>query len=204
MKRIAPRAILLLCLLLLLMLGATVAWQQFTAARIDTAQVQLKARNELRLLPAELYDNQPLQTLLALPQPQLTHSHLLAAYRATVQGRTRAVVLHSETSGYEGPIQLLIAIDREGRVIAVNVLRHQETPGLGAAVAEPGNRWLAAFVGRSQSTTPAGAWGLKRDQGQFDQIAGASVTSRAVIHAVQDALRYYDMQAPQWLAGEQP
>lgn len=204
MKRIGARAIMLLCLLCVLMLGATVAWQHFTATRIDDAQAQLKARHWLSVLPAELYDNQPLQQPLTLPQPQLAHSRLLAAYRATLQGRTHAVVLHSEASGYEGPIQLLIAIDREGRVIAVKVLRHQETPGLGATVAEPGNRWLGAFAGLSQANTPAGAWGLKRDQGQFDQIAGASVTSRAVIHAVQDALRYYDTQAPQWLAGEQP
>jgi electron transport complex protein RnfG len=33
---------------------------------------------------------------------------------------------------------------------------------------------------------------LKKDQGQFDQIAGATITSRAVINASHDALRYFD------------
>ncbi|MEG0636769.1 MAG: FMN-binding protein, partial [Pseudomonas sp.] len=80
--------------------------------------------------------------------------------------------------------------------------QQDETPGLGGKLAETGNPWLGAFAGRSQANTPQSAWALKRDQGQFDQLAGASVTSRAVIHAVQDALRYFDAHAAQWLAGE--
>lgn len=193
---------LLVGLLTALTLGATLAWQHATAPRIAQAQAQLQARTWLSVLPTSRYDNQPLQQPLALPQPALEHSHLLAAYRATLQGRTSAVVLHSQTQGYEGPIQLLIAIDRAGRVMATKVLEQHETPGLGDKIAEPDSPWLGAFTGLSQGNTPAQAWGLKRDNGQFDQLAGASVTSRAVIHAVQDALRYFDSQAPQWLAGE--
>jgi electron transport complex protein RnfG len=38
---------------------------------------------------------------------------------------------------------------------------------------------------------------LKKDQGQFDQIAGATITSRAVISAIHEALRYVDEHAQQ-------
>ncbi|MNN74177.1 Electron transport complex protein RnfG [compost metagenome] len=101
-------------------------------------------------------------------------------------------MLHSQTPGYAGQIELLIAIDTQGRLIASKVLRQQETPGLGARLVEPGNPWLQSFIGTSRQTTPDAAWALKRDNGQFDQLAGATVTSRAVIHAVHDALRYFD------------
>ena len=84
-------------------------------------------------------------------------------------------------------------------MIASRVLQQQETLGLGARIAEPGNTWLQGFNGHGQGNTPDSAWALKRDNGQFDQLAGASVTSRAVIHAIQDALRYFDQHAPQWL-----
>ncbi|MDO8696593.1 MAG: FMN-binding protein, partial [Pseudomonas sp.] len=35
-------------------------------------------------------------------------------------------------------------------------------------------------------------WAVKKDQGQFDQFAGATITPRAVVKAVHQALRYFD------------
>ncbi|MFJ4372123.1 RnfABCDGE type electron transport complex subunit G [Pseudomonas japonica] len=197
MKR---RGLLLVLLLAVLTVGASVAWQHYCAPRISAAEQRLQARTWLSVLPEGSYDNQPLQQPLTLPDPQLPHSRLQTGYLATLQGRPTAVVLHSRFQGYGGPIDLLIAIDREGRLLASRVLQQQETPGLGARLAEPGNAWLQAFNGRSQGNTPEGAWALKRDNGQFDQLAGASVTSRAVIQAIQDALRYFDGHARLWLA----
>lgn len=191
--------VLLVLVVALLALGVSVGWQHISAPRIADAGQQLKARTWLSVLPDGSYDNRPLQQPLALPDASLAHSRVMAAYLATLQGRPSAVVLHSRVQGYEGPIDLLIAIDPQGRVIASRVLQQQETPGLGARVAEPGASWLRGFNGHSSGNTPETAWALKRDNGQFDQIAGASVTSRAVIHAVQDALRYFDQQAPVWL-----
>lgn len=193
------RNLLLLLAVTLVTLTISVAWQQYCAPRISEAEQRLKASTWLSVLPPGRYDNQPLQQPLALPQPQLQHSTLLAGYLATLQAKPSAVVLHSRFQGYAGPIDLLIAIDPEGRVIASRVLQQQETPGLGARLVEPGNAWLTGFSGRGQDNTPEAAWALKRDNGQFDQLAGASVTSRAVIHAIQDALRYFDAHGQSWM-----
>jgi len=187
-------------LLAVLAVGLSVAWQRYCAPRINAAEQQLQARTWLSVLPEDRYDNQPLQQPLALPDAELPHSRVQAGYLATLRGRPSAVVLHSRFQGYGGPIDLLIAIDRDGRVLASRVLQQQETPGLGARLAEPGNTWLQTFNGHSQGNTPEAAWALKRDHGQFDQLAGASVTSRAVILAIQDALRYFDGHARLWLA----
>ncbi|MFF3702114.1 MULTISPECIES: RnfABCDGE type electron transport complex subunit G [Pseudomonas] len=186
------RAVLLVAAVACLAIGCAIGWAQLNAARISQAAVQLKARSLLSVLPAERYDNQPLQRPLALPAPTLAHSTLLAGYRATLLGQPSAVVLHSRVQGYAGPLDLLIAIDSHGRLLATRVLQHQETPGLGGKLSEPGNTWLRGFEGRTLADTPDPAWALKRDAGQFDQLAGASVTSRAVIQAVHDALRYFD------------
>lgn len=186
------RAVLLVAAVACLAIGCAIGWAQLNAARISQAELQLKARSLLSVLPAERYDNQPLQRPLALPAPTLAHSTLLAVYRATLLGQPSAVVLHSRVQGYAGPLDLLIAIDSHGRLLATRVLQHQETPGLGGKLSEPGNTWLRGFEGRTLADTPDPAWALKRDAGQFDQLAGASVTSRAVIRAVHDALRYFD------------
>lgn len=193
------RSRLIVAVLAGLTLAISVAWQHYCAPRIDAAEQAQRNRAWLAVLPADRYDNQPLQRPLALPDPELAHSQLQAGYLATLHGRPSAVLLHSRFTGYAGPIDLLVAIDGDGRVIASRVLQQHETPGLGARLAEPGSTWLQGFAGHGRGNTPEGAWALKRDNGAFDQLAGASVTSRAVILAIQDALRYFDQQAPQWL-----
>lgn len=199
MSRSPIRNVLLLLLVMMLALGVTVTWQHLSAEKIAMAQQQLKVRTWLSVLPENSYDNQPLRSPLVLDTPVLTHSQLLAAYRATLAGNPTAVVLHSRGQGYGGPLELLIAIDTQGRLIGTKVLRQQETPGLGGKLVEPGNHWLQDFTGISRQTTPDAAWDLKRDEGRFDQLAGATVTSRAVIHAVHDALRYFDEHRQQLL-----
>ncbi|MBH3430485.1 RnfABCDGE type electron transport complex subunit G [Pseudomonas alkylphenolica] len=192
MNRITVRSAVLLVLITLLTVGIAVTWQHVFSPTINLAQKQLKARTWLSVLPPTSYDNQPLDAPLALEDSVLAHSQLVAGYRATLNGQATAVVLHCKAQGYGGPLELLIAIDNQGRVIGTKVLRQQETPGLGARLVETGNHWLEHFNGASRQTTADASWAIKRDSGQFDQLAGATVTSRAVIHAVHDALRYFD------------
>ncbi|MNE46845.1 Electron transport complex protein RnfG [compost metagenome] len=54
---------------------------------------------------------------------------------------------------------------------------------------------MQAFAGKDRNTIPDTLWALRKDNGQFDQVTGATITSRAVLHAVHDALRYFDEHA---------
>ena len=171
-----------------LSLAATLAWRHWTLpTRLEAAR-QLQNQHWLQALPIGSYDNQPLQAPLALTDPHLPHSRLLAGYRATLGGQPSAILLRSQAQGYAGPIILAIAIDPAGRLLGIQVLEQQESPGLGDQLVNPQVHWLAQFTGRTQ----AGNWAIKRDRGDYDQLAGATVTSRAVIDALQDALRYFD------------
>ncbi|MEG1628608.1 RnfABCDGE type electron transport complex subunit G [Pseudomonas sp.] len=193
------RTAALLTLVAAVSLGSSILWQHFSASDVSKAEQKLHAQTWLSVLPEGSYDNQPLQFPLVLSSPSLDHSQLLAGYRATLGAKLSAVVLHSQVQGYAGKLELLIAIDPQGRLIASKVLRQQETPGLGGKLVEPGNQWLQGFNGANRQSTADAAWALKRDHGQFDQLAGATVTSRAVIHAIHDALRYFDDHRPQLL-----
>ena len=107
--------------------------------------------------------------------------------------------------GYGGDIRLLVGFDTAGEILAVSVLEHKETPGLGAEVCErkfqktltqlsnphteklPENRVLDQFGGkRADGATP---WRVQRDGGTFLYKTGATVTSRAVTEAVEAASR---------------
>lgn len=188
MIRSRPLMLIALPVLLILSLGATVAWQRLTASTVAQAQRSLTTSTWLDVLPQGSYDNQPLEQPLPLGQPLLEHSTLEGAWRATLQGHTSAVLMQSRVAGYEGPIQLLIAIDSSARIIAVKTLNQTETPGLGDRIVAD-RQWANQF--------------RNSRGGPYDQLAGASVTSRAVVHAIQDALRHFDEQRARWLAGEQ-
>lgn len=171
-----------------LALASTLAWQHWTRAPIAEAEQQFYARRFLSVLAPHSYDNQPLSTPVPLPAEQPPHSRIMAAYRADRGTTPVAVVLVSQVQGYAAPIRLTIAINVQGRLIGTQVIDHQESPGLGGRISDPQVNWLAQFANRRLEDR----WALKRDQGDFDQLAGATVTSRAVIEAQQDALRYFD------------
>ena len=51
--------------------------------------------------------------------------------------------------GYAGAIGLLVAVDRDGRVLGVRVTRHGETPGLGDDIEVQRSDWITRFTGRA-------------------------------------------------------
>ncbi|QXI46838.1 MULTISPECIES: RnfABCDGE type electron transport complex subunit G [Pseudomonas] len=189
----------LLLVIAALALSATLAWRHWTSPVIADAAKQLQGRQRLAVLPDGSYDNQPLDNPLSRPAAQRANSRILAAYRATLAGKPAAIILVTQTQGYAGPIVLSVAISTDGRLIGSQVLEQQESPGLGARLGDPQVNWLGQFASRQLGDH----WALKRDQGDFDQLAGATVTSRAVISALQEALGYFDEQRNVLLEGTQ-
>ncbi|MEJ5058807.1 MULTISPECIES: RnfABCDGE type electron transport complex subunit G [unclassified Pseudomonas] len=192
-------SVVILLVLAIVGIGLSYYVQYSSAPRIAAEQRLVDSRNLLDLLPPDSYDNQPLEQPLTLENPALPNSTLSGGYLATKASRPSVVLLRSQTLGYAGTITLLIAIDTNGRLVGVKTLKQTETPGLGARIADWPSAWLQAFSGKSRSVPGDSGWALKKDQGQFDQIAGATITSRAVINAIHDALRYFDEHRQQLL-----
>lgn len=190
MNRTASAFIVLL--LAVIGIAATSVVQRINAPQIAAEQRLIESRKLLDLLPLDAYDNQPFEHPMALADTTLSHSTLTGGYRATERGQTVAILLRSQTQGYAGAIELLIAIDANGKLLGVKTLKQTETPGLGGHLGDWPNTWLQTFIGTSSNEPTDAGWALKKDQGQFDQIAGATITSRAVISAIHDALRYFD------------
>ncbi len=86
--------------------------------------------------------------------------------------------------GYSGDIDIMVGIDRGGRISGVAILSHAETPGLGDKMTTDRD-WLPWFRGRSLTDTQ---WGVKKDGGDVDQFTGATITPRAVVGAIHRAL----------------
>ena len=175
----------------------------------DRAQPQIEASRraqQLEQLTAILgdvaYDNDPLTDTLLLRDPEyLGADEPLAAHRVRRGDEPVAVLLNAVApDGYSGKLRLLVAVDAQGRLLGVRVLEHRETPGLGDFVEERRTDWIHQFTGRSLDDPPLARWQVRKDGGGFDQYTGATVTSRAVTHAVRDALTYFARHRAELLA----
>ncbi|MHC6645724.1 RnfABCDGE type electron transport complex subunit G [Alteromonas sp. HB246098] len=76
------------------------------------------------------------------------------------------------------------------RVLGVRVIEHKETPGLGDKIELAVSNWITSFSGKSFSPDNLAPWQVKKDGGEFDQFTGATITPRAVVTAVREALLY--------------
>ncbi len=90
--------------------------------------------------------------------------------------------------GYSGSIRILLGLKPDGRVYAIRVTDHKETPGLGDGIVK-NHSWLASFMDQSLSSKK---WKVKKDGGDFDQFTGATISPRAVVKAVKGALVFFN------------
>ena len=157
------------------------------AANIEAAT--LARLNEI--LPEDLYDNDILKDSLQVSDPLLGGDDL-EVYLARHQGDPVAAVFTVVArGGYSGDIHMLVGIFMDGRIAGTRVVAHRETPGLGDDIEATRSDWILGFNERSLANPEQDLWAVRRDGGVFDQFTGATVTPRAVVRAVRNALLYF-------------
>ena len=179
--------------------SAALAWvNQTTAEPIQKAQQQALEASLKLVLPAETATTEAMSaTANASADVRFFRAldkegHLLAyAAQAT-----------SPVTGFKGPVKVVAGLEKDGKVRAVMVTEHTETPGLGTKATDrsavkslwavlagkaqddpfPPNAFLDSFAGLQA------AKGFEMDKGDpknaVAHVSGATYSSRAVISAV--------------------
>lgn len=96
-------------------------------------------------------------------------------------GNLIGVVITTESSGYGGKIEVMTGIKSNGEVSGVNILSMEETPGLGAKGKE--DSFLKQYKGFDRSNLA-----VSKDGGEINALSGATITSRAITKAVNEAI----------------
>jgi len=144
-------------------------------------------------VPEAIYDNDLLADRTEIDDPAFfRHPDPVTVYRARMDGAPVAVLMIvTAPNGYNGDIRMIVGVDAGGTVLGVRVVAHRETPGLGDPIETGKSDWILGFTGKSLHNPEDAGWAVKRDGGEFDQFTGATITPRAVVAAVHDALLYF-------------
>jgi electron transport complex protein RnfG len=197
----ALRTAMVLFVFVVVFTGVLAGAYQWTRPSILASAAEEKMKLIADVLPADRYDNDLLKDTLALPPtPELGLTEPTTVYRARKGGQPAAVVIEAVApDGYSGKIRLVLAVQADGAVSGVRVIAHKETPGLGDYIEPKKDRkrarpWITQFEGRSLANPAERGWKVKKDGGEFDANAGATVTPRAIVKAVRGALSYVSAQ----------
>ncbi|WP_448212193.1 electron transport complex subunit RsxG [Colwellia sp. MEBiC06753] len=115
------------------------------------------------------------------------------AYLATLAEQpVAAAITTTAPDGYNGKIELIVAVNIDGSIGGVRTLKHQETPGLGDKIETRKSDWIYTFTDRTDSEVQSNRWKVKKDGGMFDQFTGATITPRAVVKAIKNTAHYFE------------
>ena len=175
-----------------------------TAPRIAANEQAWLERSLEPVLQGVAYDGALSESTIVLEPPHgLPGPDPVTIYRVYAGGEpVAALFVVAPRDGYAGTIRLLIGVAKTGKLTGVRVLSHRETPGLGDQIEVSKSDWILDFTGRSLGDPPGPAWTIRGDGGAFDQMTGASITSRSVVKAVRDTLLYFDENREHVFAGE--
>ncbi|MDO6685944.1 MULTISPECIES: RnfABCDGE type electron transport complex subunit G [unclassified Agarivorans] len=164
-----------------LLLGLNIITEPAIAQRVNEDKL---AAIDL-VMPQQHYSN----SLLATEQSFSIDDRTYTVYNALdKQQQASGYVVQLSAKGYAGPINLLVGVNAELSITGVRVLNHSETPGLGDKIELAKNPWILSFNDKSLANTTSKGWAVKKDGGEFDQFTGATITPRAVVNAVHQAL----------------
>lgn len=188
LKRTTITYALILAFVALVCTLITLAMYALTQDKIQQVMENQQKQLLSEVLPPNFADNDLLKSCY-IPNNNKQLAYISKLYLAKKQNKTVAYLFEtSAPDGYSGNIRILVAVTPERKVLGVRVLEHHETPGLGDKIETRLSDWILAFSNKQFNLNELDKWAVKKDGGEFDQFAGATITPRAVVNAVKKGL----------------
>lgn len=167
-----------------------------TADKIAQAERKAAQKALFEIIPAHTHDNDLLSDTWLIPpelQAPLGLTSQEPIFIAKHNGQPFAMIIPTTAhDGYSGAIKLIVGVYADGSIAGVRTLSHKETPGLGDKVDANKSDWIFSFNHKSLQSPSHENWKVKKDGGAFDQFTGATITPRAVVKQVRNALLFFN------------
>lgn len=150
-----------------------------TKEPIELAKQQNKVTALSQVLPE--FNNSPNDEMKTVTVNNLP----ISIYPAKLNGDAVGYAVESITnSGFSGTIKIMVGFEANGNIRNIEVLEQNETPGLGAKLANADNPAKVSFVGNNPANLKMS---VKKDGGDIDAITASTISSRAYVDAVNRA-----------------
>jgi electron transport complex protein RnfG len=180
---IKPTIVLfLICTIVTMALALT----NFATKDAIASQVRMQEETARKEVFSDAEDFEEIQELESILSAEEDGRLVKKAYNCLKDGEVIGRVYSVESKGYGGFISIAVGIDNSGKTTGVKIVSHSETPGLGSkAKDEP---FISQLVGISpkEPLTVVKIGGSKEEE--IDAVSGATISSKAVVKAVQDAI----------------
>lgn len=159
-----------------------------TKSPIEKA-IELKKNLAIRKVIPE-FNNSPINDYIKFPIKQVIKNDTLIIDSLTIyigKYNDSIVGYAVETfsnEGFGGKIKLMVGFLPEGTIKSIEVIEHNETPGLGDKMLKSKSNFSIQFEGKNPQNFKIF---VKKDGGDVDAITAATITSRAFCDAVNKA-----------------
>ncbi|GJM13611.1 MAG: electron transport complex subunit G [Pseudohongiella sp.] len=198
---------------LLLVIGVGLAVTDFVSSdKILVARQEFDRQNLYQFFEEGSFDNDLVldSYLLSLTtEPdKLSNLHLLNldrdrfAYIARKEGQAVAIAVPATAEdGFNGKIDLLVAIDMFGRISAARVIEDIDSDQLFGVVDVIQSKWMDEFTGNSMRDILRLSWQPITAENEYDQFVGASITPKSVANKIYDALVFFQSNRIELMRG---
>ncbi|MBN2184207.1 MAG: RnfABCDGE type electron transport complex subunit G [Candidatus Krumholzibacteriota bacterium] len=165
---------------------------QETAEPIAKAELEEKMAAVRAILPE--FDNEPDKDMVTI---KMENGEEVEIYRGRKDGGIVGVAFEVVApDGYSGDIRFMVGVNIDGVVQGIAILKHLETPGLGAKITEADfkDRYRGKSLGDPEN------WAVTKDGGTFVPITGATISSRAITKATHKGLEFFKQNRSEIIA----
>ena len=157
-----------------------------TAGPKAAAKLAKKVAALKGVLPS--FNNNPVDEAWKVPSSWAKDSIEIYPARGA-EGFVGAAVTGASDKGYNGLVRLMVGFEPDGTIRNIAVLEQKETPGLGTKMT--GEKFMKQFRGKNPSNFELKP---RKDGGEVDALAGATISTRAFSEATREAYETYMKQ----------
>lgn len=195
------------------LLVALLVFNEFVADRIEVSKQQFDRVHLDQFFRSVGYDNDVVLDRFLIPahrpHDRLINVQLLGlerdryAYLAKQAGQVVAIAVPATADdGFNGTIDLLIAIDMYGRITAARVIEDLTSDALVGVVDVIDSTWMRQFTGNAMRDIKRLSWQTITAENEYDQFVGASITPKAVADRIYNAMVFFQSNRIVLMAGE--
>lgn len=171
-------------------------------AALNSATLPAKQRIQAEITQSAYKVVMPDATAFEDAKAQVDGAEFEYKIAKSVDGEVLGYIAEGAAEGYSSRLRVMVGVKKDFTINAIKVLYQKETPGLGDKVNEILSKktWWTVITGTSPDEEGLRPWfqsqfdgkkapvEVQKDGGTIDAITGATISSRAVCHAVNEAV----------------